>query len=85
VSIASDPAAIDAGQIEDLRRAIDQVKTVSACPYVAGETVEIARGPLAGKQGVITRTRGDLLVVAIEMFRRMVPVEIDAADLKGND
>lgn len=85
VSCGSDPAAIDATELESLRRVVETIKTVLPCAYVAGETVEISRGPLAGARGIVTRTKGAVrLVVAIEILRRAVSVEIDAADVTSD-
>lgn len=83
VGIGGDhPLAIDASEIDNLRRAIAARPIVLPCPYVAGQTVEIARGPLAGTRGIVTRTKGAMrLVIAIEILRRAVSVEVDAGDV----
>lgn len=83
LSFAGVPAPIPEREIEDLRRAIASASRIEPCAYVAGEAIEIQTGPLAGVKGVVTRTRGALrVVVAIELLRRAVRVEVDAADLR---
>ena len=52
---------------------------VAPCAYVAGETVLIESGPLAGVSGVVTRTKGAYrLVVRVPMLMSAVNVEIGA-------
>jgi transcription antitermination factor NusG len=77
-----EPTLIDEREIESLRIALASAKPAAECPYVAGALVTIERGPLAGVQGVVTRTRGALrIAVAITLLNRAVSVEVDAADL----
>lgn len=81
---STDPALIDEREIESLRIALASGKPAAECPYVAGELVEIDRGPLAGVAGVVKRTRGALRVaVNITLLNRAMCVEVDAADLKS--
>jgi transcription antitermination factor NusG len=76
------PEAIPDVEIENVRRALASQGTVEPCPYVAGEAVRIERGPLAGVSGIVKRTAGATrVIVAIEILKRAVSVEIDAADL----
>jgi transcription antitermination factor NusG len=76
------PEAIPEAQILNVQRALAAKGKAEPCPYVAGARVTIERGPLAGVQGVVMRTRGALrIVVAIELLRGAVSVEVDAADL----
>ena len=77
-----DPEAIPEAQIEDVRRVI-ATGAAAPCPYVAGAAVSVERGPLAGISGIVQRAEAGRtrLVVAIELMRRAVELEIDAADL----
>jgi transcription antitermination factor NusG len=76
------PTAIPDGEIANLQRMAAKSVSVSRCSYVAGETVQIARGPFAGVIGEVTRTQGAVrLTVAIPILGRAVSVAIDVADL----
>jgi transcription antitermination factor NusG len=81
------PELVDEYEIANLRMALAVARATgrpaAECPYVACELVTIERGPLAGIQGVVTRTRGAARVaVRIEILRRSVSVEVDVADLE---
>jgi transcription antitermination factor NusG len=75
------PGAIDAAQIESVRRVCESRLPLLPCPYVAGDTVTVDSGALAGLTGVIQRTRGTArIVVRVEILHRAVSVEIDAGN-----
>lgn len=77
------PQGIPDGEIDNVRRAADAAVAIEPCAYVAGEVVTVDAGPLAGVRGVVRRTTGATrIVIAIEILRRAVSVEIDAKDLK---
>lgn len=77
------PTAIPDAEIANLRRALESPAAAAECPYVAGASVVIDSGPLAGVAGVIVRTRGTTrVVVRCEILRRAVAVEVDAADIQ---
>lgn len=77
------PAAIPDAEVEQFRRVVSATSAIEPCAYVAGEAIEIDSGPLAGVRGVVTRTRGAThVVVAIELLRRAVRVEVDASTLR---
>jgi transcriptional antiterminator RfaH len=77
-------AAIPAEEIDQLRRAIvASRKPVAECPYVAGDKVTVARGPMAGSTGIVQRTKAATrLVISIEILHRSVSVEIAAEDVE---
>jgi len=80
------PAAIADAEIADLRRLVRAPRAVRPCPYVAGSTITVARGPFAGVTGIVTRVRGatgltTTLTVPVAILGRSVAVEIDAADV----
>jgi len=79
VRTGSQPASVDPGEIEALRRVVDS--QLVAEPYahlIKGETVTINEGPLKSLTGVLIQVRKGLrLVVSIELLRRSVLVEID--------
>lgn len=77
-----DAAAVSDREIASLRIAVASRQPLAECPYVAGERVRVQTGPLAGTTGVVTRSKGATrIVIAIELLRRAVSVEIDAKDL----
>jgi transcription antitermination factor NusG len=75
------PLAVPDLEIEAVRRMISSPFAV-AVEYVTGDKVTIRSGPLAGVSGVVLRRGGRArLVVAVEILRRAVAVEIDAEAL----
>jgi transcription antitermination factor NusG len=77
-------SAIPDDEIAALRAVVDSPHAIERCPYVAGATVTVERGPFAGIKGIVTRTRGSaLLTIPITILGRAVSVEIDAADVKA--
>ncbi len=76
------PQAVDAEQIENVRRALATRLRASPCPYITGDVVLIDKGPLAGVKGIVQRTKGGTeVIIRIEMLRRSVCVQVDAADV----
>jgi transcription antitermination factor NusG len=76
------PEAVPDAVIANLQRIAAQPSPVSLCPYVAGETVTVARGPFAGVTGVISRVKGaSSLSIPVAILGRAVSVAIDAADI----
>jgi transcription antitermination factor NusG len=77
--------ALPDDEIEILRRAL--TTQISAAPHpflAAGTRVRIVRGPLAGMSGMTVRRKGSTRVVlSIELIRRSVIVDLDAADLES--
>jgi transcription antitermination factor NusG len=46
----------------------------------SGEYVRISKGPLAGLEGVLTRTKGNYrLVLSVEVLQKGIAVEVDLA------
>lgn len=82
LSIDQKPVSIPDSVIADLRHAVSAVK-VEPCAYVAGSAVTVARGPFAGRTGVVTRVKNaTILSIPVEILGRSVSVEIDAADVE---
>lgn len=79
VQILGQNESIPDDQIARLRRIAESPLPVAECPYVAGDTVTVMSGPMAGTSGIVRRTRGaDQLVVAIEILGRAVGVQLEA-------
>lgn len=73
------PISIPDAEIDSLRIVLASRLPVSRCPYVAGDTVTIESGALAGVSGIVVRTKGgSRLVVRVPMNLGAVNVEIDA-------
>lgn len=79
---ASQPMAIPDAEINQVRQILASGLPFAACDYIQGDKVSIESGPLAGIRGVVQRTKnGVRVVVKVELLRRAVSVELDAADL----
>lgn len=77
------PSPLAPSEIENLKLIVESKATAGPCQYVAGESVMIESGALAGVSGVVVRTRGSFhVVVNVEMLRRSIRVELDAETLK---
>jgi len=78
------PSALPDEQIRSLRNGLSGNLRAEPHPYlVIGRRVRIARGPLAGMEGILIRRKGVLrVVVSIELIRRAVAVEIEACDVQ---
>jgi transcriptional antiterminator NusG len=81
----TEETTISDAEIASLRIAVASRKPLTECPYVAGQLVRVTHGPMAGSEGVVTRSKGvTRIVIAIEMLCRAVSLEIDANDLEPN-
>jgi len=79
VSFGNKPAAIDAGELENVRRAIDSGRELQPWPLLkVGDSVEIAEGPLRGLAGRLVTMKGACwLVLDVSLLQRSVAVTID--------
>jgi transcription antitermination factor NusG len=84
VGFGDRPAPIGDDEIESLRKILSEGATAEPHPYLAvGRRVRIARGVLAGLEGVLLRKKGCLrLLVSIELIRQSATLEVDAADVE---
>jgi transcription antitermination factor NusG len=84
VGFGDRPAPIGDDEIENLRRILSQGAAVEPHRYLGvGQTVRIARGLLAGLEGVLVRKKGQLrLLISIELIRQSATIEVDAADVE---
>jgi transcription antitermination factor NusG len=83
LSVDQKPEPIPDKVIESLRRVAESPVAVACCPYVAGVTVTVMRGPFAGVCGVVRRTQGaTTLTIPVEILGRSVGVQIDAGDVR---
>ena len=78
------PTPLPDEEIESLRLALAEGLRAEPHPYLkVGRRVRITRGPLAGREGVLKRWKGDLRVVlSTELIQRSISVEVDASLVK---
>jgi len=78
------PEAIPDAVIANLQRIAANPASVGLCPYAAGSTVTVSRGPFAGVTGVVSRVKGAAtLTIPVQILGRSVSVAIDFADVDG--
>jgi transcriptional antiterminator NusG len=70
---------ISDAEIDNLKLMLASRLPLAPCAYVAGQSVTIESGALAGVSGVVVRTKGSArLVVRVPMIMGAVNVELDA-------
>jgi transcription antitermination factor NusG len=72
-------------QIDSVRRLLESKALLSPHPYLeSGRRVRVVSGPLAGCEGILLRRRakGRRLAIAVDIIRRAVSVELEAADVE---
>lgn len=79
VGFSGTPVALDAEDIECLRRALSFGVKAAPHPYLTvGRRVRITGGPLAGREGIVVRRKGALRVVlSIDLINRSTLVDVD--------
>jgi len=73
-------SVVPEGEIAAIQRVIQAEVPVLSHPYLReGQRVRITRGPLAGVEGILVRTKPTkgLLVLSIDLLRRSIAVEVD--------
>lgn len=83
VCVKGAPAAIDADEIEALRRALSNGSHSEPCPYIKlGQNVRIESGPLQGLCGKVLRKNHHWrVVISIDLLMRSILVDVDADQL----
>jgi transcription antitermination factor NusG len=83
VGTGREPTSLPTEEIEALRKGIG---LLSAKPHPflnVGEKARIARGPLQGMTGVVTRQKSGLrLILSLDLIMKSISVEVDASDLE---
>ena len=75
-----DPTPIPDEQINTVRKLIESALPIQPSDFAIGEAVTIASGPLAGVRGIVQKLKGSTrIVVNMEILRRSVNVEVEAA------
>lgn len=78
VGLGRTPVPVDEDELESLRIVVEAGLPVAPEPTLAvGQSIRIARGPLAGAGGVVVGLGQERLVVAVSLLQRAVSVELD--------
>lgn len=67
-------------EIHAIQKVVEAKLPAVRYPYLReGQRIRIARGPLAGAEGILVQAKPDkgLLVLSIELFQRSIAVEVD--------
>jgi len=77
------PTALPDAEMEIMRSGLSQSLGAEPHPFLTvGRHVRITGGPFAGLEGVLKRKKSNLrVVVSLELIRRSVAVDVDAADV----
>ena len=84
VSFNGQPAALPEPEMEALRHGLGQQVCAQPHPFLrAGRRVRVARGPLAGSEGILARKKDKFrVVISLVAIMRSVAVEVDAGDVE---
>ena len=84
VSFRGQPAPLPEQDIAALRNGLEEGLYAEPHPYLrAGRRVRVARGPMAGTQGILVRRKEKCrFVLSLDVLMRSVAVEVDAADVE---
>jgi transcription antitermination factor NusG len=81
--VGREPAALDTTEIESLRDGLDLRDAFPHALLLAGQSVRIRNGALAGMEGIIVRTKNLLrVVITLKLLMQSIAVEIDIDDLE---
>jgi transcription antitermination factor NusG len=81
------PAALPEKEIEALRTSLAGGVLAEPHPFLTvGRRMRVKRGPMAGLQGILRRTKSSArLVIFVELIQRAMALEIDEADVEPID
>jgi transcription antitermination factor NusG len=84
VGFGGTPTALPDEEIETLRMSLGSGLRAEPHPYLSvGRRVRITAGPLAGREGILKRWKGNLrVVISIELIQRSVAVDAEAAGVE---
>jgi transcription antitermination factor NusG len=85
--VANSAAPVVREEIEAIKQAIDNRATLEACPYYEiGQSVQVARGPLAGLRGPVVEVHNSIrLLLSITLLKRSVFAEVNASDIEESE
>src|SRR5262249_31238528 len=77
------PAPLPVEEIESLRRGLEKGVYARSHPYLkVGRRVRVVKGPLAGAQGILLRTKEKCrVVISMDAIQQSVALEVDATDV----
>ena len=83
VGFSGTPAALPENEMEGLRLALRQGVHAAPHPYLrVGRRVRITAGPLAGREGILKRWKGEMRVVlSTDLIQRSILVDVDAGSV----
>lgn len=83
VSFGGHPAALDADQMETLRKGLKGLRAEPHPYLIVGRRVRIRSGPLQGTEGILLRRKNRYRVIlCMDLIVRSVAVEVGIADLE---
>jgi transcription termination/antitermination protein NusG len=84
VSFNGELATLPEQEINALRDGLENDLHAEPCPYLkVGKRVRVARGPMAGAEGILSRKKDRYrFVISVDVLMRSVAVEVDASDLE---
>ncbi len=83
-TIPGEPDPIPEEQISSLQKLVENKRELDPYPYLnEGQTVQIAKGPLSGIEGILVKKMDKhVLVLSVDVLRQGVAVTINASDVE---
>ncbi len=84
VSFGSTPAILNGATLEAIRLLAERqanAVTAKTSPFQAGESVEIAAGPLKGMSGIVSAVAAERVTVMLRLLGREKPVAVPVGDV----
>lgn len=80
VGFGGEPTPLEDHEVNSLQQALSNGLKAMPHPYISvGRRVRITAGPLAGREGVISRRKGLLrLILSLDLIQRSILVDVDA-------
>jgi transcription antitermination factor NusG len=87
VGFHGSPTALTDDEMEAMRNGLTRILNAEPCPYLqVGRRVRIKSGPLAGLEGILLRKKASYrFVLSLELIRRSIVVDVEAADLETTE
>jgi transcription antitermination factor NusG len=84
VGYSGRPAIIPEGEIDAVRRAVENSTQVEPHPFLkCGDWVRVKSGPLEGAEGILVRRKSQFrLVLSVEMLGKSVSLEVDVSTVE---
>jgi transcription antitermination factor NusG len=84
VTFHGQPAALCEREIQSLRSSLTSGTRVAPHPYLQkGRRVRVARGPLAGIEGILVRRKEHFrLVLSVDLIMKSVALEVDESEVE---